>query len=53
MTAHAIEAIQLNKDYGDGRGCRDVTLTIRKGKPLASSVLMEQAKARLSKCSLV
>ncbi|OMF34674.1 ABC transporter [Paenibacillus sp. FSL H8-0548] len=32
MTAHAIEAIQLNKDYGDGRGCRDVTLTIRKGE---------------------
>jgi len=32
MTAHAIATTQLSKDYGDGRGCRDVTLTIREGE---------------------
>lgn len=32
MTAPAIETTQLSKDYGDGRGCRDVTLTIREGE---------------------
>jgi ABC-2 type transport system ATP-binding protein len=32
MTSHAIETISLSKDYGDRRGCRDVTLTIRQGE---------------------
>lgn len=32
MTAHAIETTRLSKDYGDGRGCRDVTLKIREGE---------------------
>lgn len=32
MTTPAVETINLSKDYGDGRGCRDVTLTIRKGE---------------------
>ncbi|OBZ08568.1 MULTISPECIES: ABC transporter ATP-binding protein [Bacillales] len=32
MTLHAIETVSLCKDYGDGRGCRDVTLTIRQGE---------------------
>lgn len=32
MTAHAIETTRLSKDYGDGRGCQDVTLIIRQGE---------------------
>jgi ABC-2 type transport system ATP-binding protein len=32
MTTYAIETSLLSKDYGDGRGCLDVTLTIRQGE---------------------
>ncbi|OME79096.1 ABC transporter [Paenibacillus sp. FSL A5-0031] len=32
MSAVAIETIGLCKDYGEGRGCHDVTLTIREGE---------------------
>ncbi|WP_169089416.1 ABC transporter ATP-binding protein [Paenibacillus sp. PL91] len=32
MTTYAIETTLLSKDYGDGRGCHDVTLTIRQGE---------------------
>ncbi|RCW44179.1 ABC transporter ATP-binding protein [Paenibacillus prosopidis] len=32
MTIPAIETNRLTKDYGDGRGCRDVTLTIEDGE---------------------
>ncbi|CAM4339711.1 ABC-2 type transport system ATP-binding protein [Paenibacillus endophyticus] len=32
MSGFAIETNQLTKDYGDGRGCHGVTLTIREGE---------------------
>lgn len=50
MTAAAIEAKSLTKEYDNGRGCRDVTITVGKGKPLASSALMVRGKVPLSKC---
>lgn len=36
-SAPAIDANALTKEYPNGRGCRDVTITVGKGKPSASS----------------
>lgn len=47
MSTAAIKAKSLTKEYDNGRGCRDVSITVGKGKPLASSALTVQVKAPL------
>ena len=43
-----IEINNMTKDYGDGRGIFDVSLSIEKGKFLVLSVRMEQVKLQQS-----
>lgn len=47
MSKPTIDAKGLTKEYSNGRGCRNVTITVGKGKPLASSSTMEPGKAHL------
>lgn len=47
MRETAIDTQLLSKEYGNGRGCRDVTITVGKGKPSASSVPTGPVKAPL------
>lgn len=50
MTAAAIEAKSLTKEYDNGRGCRDVTITVGKGSLWLPQYLMVRGKVPLSKC---
>lgn len=50
MTVAAIEAKSLTKEYDNGRGCRDVTITVGKGEAFGFLGLMVRGKVPLSKC---